>query len=76
MEQLLALLHELVRLFELVRQVGAVDHNVLHPFIARQAASSRNITVQVGNLVLDAVELVVQALEEIIYQDKGSKSLP
>ncbi len=59
MKQFLPLLHQLIGLLELVRERGAVNDNVLDPLVAGQASPGCHITVEVGHLVLDAVELVV-----------------
>ena len=62
-EQAPPLLHQLVRLLQLVGESGALHHDVLHLPVARQAASRSHVAVEVRHLLPDAVELAVEILK-------------
>jgi hypothetical protein len=62
-EQAFPFLHQLVGLLQLVRECGALQHDVLHLLVARQAPPGSHVAVEIGHLLPDAVELAIQILE-------------
>ena len=75
-EQAPPLLHQLVRLLQLVGESGALHHDVLHLPVARQAAPRRHVAVEVRHLLPDAVELAVEILKwfELAFGSRFLKS--
>ena len=57
------LLHQLIRLLQLIGEGGAFHHDVLHLLVARQATSRRHVAVEIRHLLPDAVELAVEILK-------------